>query len=531
MHKDLQIARLIEAVRLVAGDLDLETVLRRIVEAACALVDARYGALGVISDDGEGLSAFVHHGIDDETAAAIGALPEGHGVLGHLIRHPEPLRLDDVAQHQASYGFPDHHPPMHTFLGAPVRIGGQVFGNLYLTEKQGGAAFTADDEELLVALAAVAGSVISNAQLYEDVQRREIWRDAILELAAAVLAGDSAGRLDQRVVSLAAQILGAECSCVVEAEPGEGGQLNVTASFGARAPKLGRIQAEAAAVWSALCDGGVVRTEHGTIMRYPTMWVPVGDGSQMAALGVARSEPFSPREEQLLVGYAEQVRVALKHGFVQSELRRLSLIEDRERIGRDLHDTVIQRLFATGLSLQAVIPRVTDDPQVVAKLERAVDEIDATVKDIRATIFALQPRHERPDGLRARLLDVVDEVAGALPSAPRVRFDGPIDTSVPRAVADVVIPVAREALTNVAKHARATEAIVEVTVADGYLSVRVLDNGVGFGHLGGEGFGLRNLNDRAVALGGTFTIGGRQGGAGTELWWSIPLASEGSAGR
>lgn len=530
MTQDLQLSRLLDAVRLVAGDLDLETVLRRIIEAACSLVDARYGALGVISDDGEGLSAFVHHGIDDETAAKIGPLPEGQGVLGHLINHPHPLRLSNVADHEASYGFPAHHPPMGSFLGAPIRIGQQVFGNLYLTEKNGAKEFSERDEELIVALAAVAGSVISNARLYEDLQRREIWRDAVLELAAGVLAGGATTQeLQGRVSELAARMLDADTACVVVREvQGRDDRLIVLASWGMPALSLGTIDGTGSPVWRTLDEGDVVRTARGVVMDKPTIWVPVRDGSGIgAALGVARARAFSERDEQLLVGFGEQVSVAWTHEQTQDELRRLSLIEDRERIGRDLHDTVIQRLFATGLSLQAVIPRVSDRAEVTEKLTRAVDEIDTTVKDIRATIFALQSRQDQGVGLRGKVLDVLDEIGDALASTPRVRFDGPIDSMVPSEIADVAVPVIREALTNVAKHAQASQAIVEVSITSDNLVIRVMDNGIGIGAADRGGLGLHNLNDRAVALRGHFEVATRRDGPGTVLSWSVPLNHSG----
>lgn len=526
MNDEDQLRRLLEAVRLIAGDLDVETVLRRIVEAGCVLVDARYGALGVIASDGQGLSAFIHHGVDEATAEAIGDLPAGHGVLGHLIRHPQPLRLDDVKDHPASHGFPDNHPPMGSFLGAPIRIGETIFGNLYLTEKQGRGPFTEDDEQLVVALAAVAGSVISTARLYDDLQRREVWRDAVLELAAGVLAGESSGGLDERVASLAAQMLESDAALLVQRDPEVEGRVMVLAAVGDDAPTAGVIDAPAGHVWATLDRGEVVRTPVGIIMGRPTMWVPVRDGRQVrAALGVARSRPFTPRDEQMLVGYGEQVSVAWMHAQLQGDLRRLTVIEDRERIGRDLHDTVLQRLFAIGLSLQAVIPRVEDLPEVASKVERAVDEIDTTVKEIRASIFALQTRRERPSGLRARLLDVVDELAEVMASQPRMRFDGPIDTAVPPPIADVVVPVLREALSNVAKHADADEVIVDVTVADAMLHIRVVDNGRGIGdQRASTGFGLKNLADRAAALGGSCLVHPRKAVSGTEVSWSVPIS-------
>jgi signal transduction histidine kinase len=521
LPSDVRLDRLLDAVLAVAGDLDLETVLGRVVEAACALVDARYGALGVISDDGEGLSSFIHRGIDDETAAAIGSLPAGRGVLGLLIEQPEARRIDDLTTHPDSYGFPPHHPPMHAFLGAPIRVRDQAFGNLYLAEKRDGSTFTQEDEDLVVGLAAVAGAAIENARLYDDLQERERWRDAVLEVSTAVLAGEPLAVVRQRLVDLAAHLVDAAGACMVGAHDGG---LWVLASTGA-APGPGFLPSTEGPAWTALDDGRVARSLSGPVFGdRASLWAPVREGDELvAALGIVRDRPFLAREEAVVAGFAAQASLALTHERAQAHLHRLSLIEDRERIGRDLHDTVIQRLFATGLSLQATIRRAEGRPDLTARLEQAVDDIDVTVREIRSTIFALQSGHGESDSVRSAVLAIADELGEALRRPPRVRFDGPIDAVVDDRLAAQLLPVVREGLTNVAKHADADEVELELSVDAHHVELRISDDGRGLPPERREGgYGLGNLADRARRLGGELKLTSRDDGRGTLLVWRVP---------
>jgi signal transduction histidine kinase len=370
---DGRLGRLLEAVLAVAEDLDLDAVLERIVTAACGLVDARFGALGVIDEHAPGqLSSFVHHGMDPAVIARMGPLPTGRGLLGQLVRDPRPLRLEDLNLHPAASGLPAGHPPMDSFIGAPIRVRGDVFGNLYLTEKRGGGAFTAEDEAAVVALAAVAGSAIANVKL-------------------------------------------------------------------------------------------AVRS------------------------------------------------------------RELSVVRERDRIARDLHDTVIQNLYATGLGLQAAQREASDPVAVQARITRAVESIDATVKEIRATIFALQDDPSTANGARARLLSVAEEMASLLGFPPRMRLDGPIDTMLDRDLTEQVVPVLRESLTNVAKHARATTVTVRIEVLEGRLELEVVDDGVGLPEdLRPNGMGVANIHERATLLGGEAELSSVDGG-GTRVLWRAPL--------
>ena len=520
--RDRRLARLLEAVLAVAGDLDLETVLGRVVHAGCGLVGARYGALGVIGED-EQLVAFVHQGVDEATVRRIGELPEGRGILGLLIEEPTPLRLDDLSEHPASYGFPPGHPPMGAFLGAPIRAGDRVFGNLYLTEKEGGGPFTAEDEELVVGLAAVAGAAIDNARLYDDLQQREAWRDAVLEVSTAVLAGDPGAVVRERITSLAADLLDGSGACLIAPHDDHGRW--VVASTG-QSPPPGYLATADAALGAALEDHLSARRDDDPVLGGPSVWVPLReDESHAAAIGVGRDAPFSEREEQLLAQFAAQAGLSLAHERAQADLHRLSLIEDRERIGRDLHDTVIQRLFATGLSLQAAVKRADGDPDLAARLHRAVDEIDETVREIRSTIFALQSSGgDAGRGLRRDVLAVIDELVHVLPRPPRVRFDGAIDALTGPEVAAQVPPVVREALTNVARHAQASDVELEIVADVRELRVRISDDGRGMPGAVSGGFGLGNLRRRASRLGGGVTIGPRADGAGTQIEWRVPLS-------
>ncbi|MFA9429006.1 GAF domain-containing protein [Egicoccus sp. AB-alg2] len=519
---DRRVGQLLDAVLAVTADLDLEAVLGRVVEAACELVGARYGALGVISADGDGLSAFVHRGVDEATAQAIGHLPEGRGVLGLLIEQPEPVRLDDITDHPMSYGFPANHPPMHSFLGAPVRVRGRAFGNLYLAEKRGGGPFTQEDEDLVVGLAAVAGTAIEHARLYDELSQRERWRDAVLEVTTSALTGAPLAEVRDRIASFAAVLIDADAACVVG--PHEEG-LWVLAAAGEDAPLPGFLPAPEGPAWGTLLDGAVVRSPSGPVFGdRPSLWVPLRAGEDLvAALGVARGSGLGDRDEALLTGFAAQASLVLTTEQVRADLQRVSLVEERERIGRDLHDTVIQRLFATGLSLQGTLKRAEGRPDVVDRLERAVDEIDLTVKEIRATIFALQSSAGGDGGLRHDVLRLVDELTPLLPRAPRIRFDGPVDTAVPPAIAEQLLPVLREALTNVAKHARATDVEVELGVDASGLALIVTDDGVGVSKTPGSGFGRRNLAERAARLGGDVSWAPRADGTGTRLRWRVPF--------
>jgi signal transduction histidine kinase len=522
---------LLEAVVGIAGGLELQATLRRIVEAAVGLADAEYGALGVIGPD-RSLDQFVYTGIDEETRQRIGHLPEGRGILGLLIEAPEPVRLHRLSDHAASYGFPPNHPPMNTFLGVPVRVRDEVFGNLYLTEKRGGD-FTADDETVVRALAAAAGVAIENARLFEQTRRRQRWLEASNEIRAAVLSGSDP---DEAVLLIAArtrELAGADCTVLAVPDPAAPqDSLLVTVADGPDAAILrGTRSPIAASAAGRVLRTGVPETIADVVAAEPlfadapgfgpALLVPLGGepatGVLIAANAVGRTG-FDRDTTDLVVALALQAALTLQLGDARQARQQLTLYADRDRIARDLHDQVIQRLFATGMSLESLMQQVT--PTARPKLHRAVDNLDQSIRDIRATIYALQAPPD-PAGVRQRLVEVTEEVVGGSGLRLELRVDGPLDSTVPADVTEHATAVLREALTNVVKHAKADAVTVSVTASD-RLRIEIADNGIGLPP-DGRRSGLANLAERATRLGGTFTAGPVPAASGTALVWEVPL--------
>ena len=527
---------LLEAVVSIGSDLELATVLRRLTEAATTLVDARYGALGVIGDDRRRLVEFVTTGVTDEEIAEIGSWPHGHGILGLLIKDPRPLRLADLTEHPESYGFPPGHPVMKTFLGVPIRVRDEVFGNLYLTEKAGGAEFTDEDEIVVTALATAAGVAIENARLYEETRRRERWLEASAEISTALLSGTGTHQVTELVAERARQIADAALGTVALIdESGDGFVIDAADGEGAdrlrglRIPRdhsvVGRVFDEDVAL--RLTDGSEAAREAGVPLDDPVVGpvvaVPLGTGPSargvISVINPAGGAPFTEGTQRLLEAFAGQAAVALELGDRRRDAERLVLLEDRDRIAKDLHDTVIQRLFATAMTLMAAL-KITDKREVAVRVQRAVDDLDDTIRQIRSSIFALQTSADE-ESLRSRIHALVDDAAGQLGFAPSIRLDGLLDTAVDDEIGEHLLAVAREALSNVARHARATETAVVIDVGDDDLTLRVEDNGVGIPK-DGRRSGLRNMADRAEKLGGECTTRDRHGG-GTVLVWRVPL--------
>ncbi|MCF6524863.1 GAF domain-containing protein [Streptomyces sp. JJ36] len=532
---------LLEAVLSVGSELDLPHVLRRIVEAATVLVDAEYGALGVIGEDGR-LAQFVPVGMAEEQVREIGPLPTGHGLLGELIRHPEPLRIPDLSQHPVSSGFPPHHPPMHSFLGVPVRIRGEVFGNLYLTEKRGGREFDAEDETVLSTLAVAAGVAVENARLYEQTRNRERWLAANAEVTASLLSGSGEPEVLRLIVEHARHILRADLGVLATPVNGRDG-LRVALASGTAAelhqglllPRDGSFVGAAVAASGPITSPDISRDPR--ITAGPPRWeglgpavaVPMGtrDGVRGVLL-LAREDPLSPftgTETAPLLAYAGQAALAMELADRRRDAEQIALLEDRDRIARDLHDLAIQRLFATGISLQSAL-RFVDHPQASERLLRAVDDLDETTKIIRSTIFGLRSRENalRGHGLRVRVAEEAEKAVHALGFTPALRTEGLVDTAVPSAVGDDVVAVLGEALSNVARHARATAVEVALAVGEGRVTLTVRDNGVGIPE-GGRRSGLANLAERAEKRSGSCTTeAGAEGG--TRLVWSVPLPRE-----
>ncbi|WP_405637791.1 GAF domain-containing protein [Streptomyces sp. NBC_00056] len=530
---------LLEAVMSVGRELDLPQVLRGIVEAAVILVDAEYGALGVIGDDKK-LAQFLTVGISDELRARIGELPSGHGILGELIRHPEPLRLSELSEHPASYGFPRHHPPMRSFLGVPIRVRDDVFGNLYMTEKRSGSDFDAEDEAVLSTLAVAAGIAIENARLFEEVRLRERWLAANSDFTSALLSGSAESEVLEGMLERSRDITGAEVGVFYLV--GQNGELRGSLALGEGADAHRGIVLPSSAgtlAAAALAEDGLVSVqdvesdERVTVQAErwvgfgPAVAVTVGTKEKLSGvLMLARRRgrpPFAAAEVAALPGFAGQAALALELADRRRDAEQMSLLEDHDRIARDLHDLAIQRLFATGMTLQSA-QRFVEHPQAAERLARAIDDLDATIKIIRSTIFGLRERDvPGVPKLRLRAVQAIDAAAAALGFAPALRMEGLIDTEVPPAVADDVLAVIGEALANVARHARATSVEVAVAAADGVLTVSVSDDGIGIPE-GGRRSGLRNLSERAERLGGELSISTRDlGTRGTRLEWRVPL--------
>jgi signal transduction histidine kinase len=367
----VKLRRLVQSMLLLEGELSLPIVLRHLVGEACSLVDARYGALGVLSENGSSLDQFLTVGLEPDEEFAIGPRPSGRGVLGTLIIEAKPLRLADLSQSPDSFGFPPGHPPMTSFLGVPVRVRGEVYGNLYLTDKKGAAEFSEEDEATAITLAMAAGVAIENARLH----------------------------------------------------------------------------------------------------------------------GVARDH---------------------------------TLTEDRDRIARDLHDTVIQRLFAVGLSLQGTA-RLVDRPEVASRIGDAITKLDETIRHLRTAIFNLEMTINE-DGFRRMVFDLLHELTPVIGAVPHTTFTGLVDSAITGSIADHALATLREALTNVGRHANATNVTVTVAAED-ELRLVVVDDGRGMGEAGADGRGLKNMRTRAERLGGSLELGTSREG-GTRLIWRIPLGPE-----
>ena len=530
---------LLEAVVAIGGNLDLEIVLRKIIEAAVPLVQARYGALGVIGDDGR-LAEFIPVGLDEAQIAAIDHWPEGQGLLGTLIRDPRPLRLADLSAHPESHGFPPGHPAMLSFLGVPIRIRDEVYGNLYLTEKQGGGQFDEEDETLVVALAAAAGVAIDNARLYEEARRQERWLRATTEITRELLSGIQSTEVLKLVTRKALALSGADLVALAVPAGDQQRLVNTHAAGKAADEALGLVLPAAQSLsGQVLASGQTVVVEDfrndgrvNPVARehMPLGWavlLPLGPpGNVRGVLTVGRdpgSLPFPPKVIDMVTTFAAQAGIVLELAEHRHDAEWLAVLQDRDRIARDMHDLVIQRLYATGISLQGAVPRIAR-PEVADRVSSAVDALDETIREIRSAIFSLQSHGDpKRNGLRAKILETVEEMTVPLGFAPSLRLVGPLDEEVPDAVGEQLLVALREALSNAARHAGASS--VDVTVDCGSdLVLRVRDNGKGLGRSTRRS-GLANLAERASRLGGELRVGPADGG-GTNLEWRVAVPRE-----
>jgi signal transduction histidine kinase len=531
MNSQSRMRDLIRINNELTSNLDLPNVLRRIVEIGKELLNARYAAMGVIGDERR-LEQFIHVGMAPEVYQQIDHLPEGKGLLGALIDDPQPVRLETIAADARSSGFPANHPPMDSFLGVPIRVRDEVYGDLYLTDSLNGA-FSPDDEELAEALAATAGIAIENARLFDDSTYRARWSTALAETARRLMQDDEQ---DQQgvIVEEVRELAGADLvsialisndgeEIVVDRASGVGADDLTSRSFPLADTFIGRV----------ISSGEpVLMDEHKHLEPFglayeallgPSMVIPFGRSDEpIGVLSVTRTKgrlPFTLKDLDLGVSFASHIGVAMDREESQRARRRIALLEDRSRIARDLHDHVIQRLFATGLSLQGTAAIVS--AEAAEQISAQIDELDGAIAQIRQSIFAMRRDPESTTvSLRARILEIVDRVSGQIENKPRVTFSGPVDLMASGALTDDIAAVVTEALANTIRHAHATRVDISVAAASGQVTIEVTDNGVGPGD-SPRLSGLDNLRQRAESQGGTFAIHPAPGG-GTQLTWSVP---------
>ncbi|SEC62584.1 Histidine kinase-, DNA gyrase B-, and HSP90-like ATPase [Amycolatopsis tolypomycina] len=530
---------LLDAVLAVASGLELDATLRRIVEAAMELGEAKYGALGVLAEDGS-LAEFVYVGIDDQTRRLIGDLPTGHGVLGVVIDEAKPLRMDEISAHPASVGFPAHHPPMHSFLGVPVRVRDEVFGRLYLTEKKNGEQFTDDDEVVVQALAAAAGIAIENAHLYEQARVRQQWLAATSEVTTELLGGTDPAEALTTIASRALELTGSDVTMLALPNSGrldvdedwgdDVDDLTVTVSAGTRAAELSgtHIDLEGSvpgAVFKDRTPRSVAELQLGGHRFGPAMVVPLRAGDRTTGVLIAIRESgagsFESTQLPVVASFADQAALALQLAAQQRAARELDVLGDRDRIARDLHDHVIQRLFAVGLSMQST-QRRTKSPELQKRLGDSIEQLHEIVQEIRTAIFDLHGGAAGETGirLRHRLHDAIAELTDDAPLQPTVSMSGSIDT-VPTQLAEHVEAVVREAVSNAVRHADAATLSVSIAMKDDLIRVVVIDDGKGLPEDVSPS-GLGNLEDRAEAVGGQFAVDAVPAG-GLKLEWSAPV--------
>ena len=518
---------LLRANALVAGELSLPVVLRQIVVAARDLLGARYAALGVLGRDGE-LEQFVHAGMDDELVARVGDLPCGRGILGLLISEPVPIRLADLSAHPASAGFPPGHPPMTGFLGVPVRIGEQIFGNLYLTEHSRGGEFTADDEELAIALAAAAGAAIANARRFAESEQRRRWLDASAELTPRLVSGE-AGLPHALITEYAAAAAAADFAALTV--PHGPDQVIVAGVTGGLtegmmnrvAPLADSLTGQAirtgkpSLVTGDRCEAAAAALGADT---GPLIVVPLAAGEQVRGalmLGRVATRPgFTETDLDMAASFAGHAAVAMEVAQARIDQLILAQAEDHDRIAGDLHDHVIQELFALGMRLEGHAAR--SDPVAAERINGYVDTLDEVIKKIRTSIFGLRQPRRAPAGLPARLTEIIEEHAPQLGFTAGISFAGPLDPGPGETLAHDILAVTREALSNCARHAHATAVSISLVLKDRLITLDITDNGRGIG-TPARSSGLSSMRRRAERNHGTFQLTTPAGG-GTRLSWT-----------
>jgi signal transduction histidine kinase len=533
---------LLEAGLTLASELSLPIILQRIVDLAAQVTDARYGALGVIGEGGK-LVEFITTGLSAKQRRAIGPLPRGRGILGLLIKEPKPIRITNIADHSKSVGFPANHPPMKSFLGAPVQAMGKVFGNIYLAEKRGDSKFSREDEESVVILATQAGAAIANATLYAETRQRERWLDALRDITSEILAGSDSDALLAGIAERARDLAGADSAFILTSSSTPG-QLVVAAAVGAQAAQVRGQSLPASKSISGVVmesgqplvteDASADRGAYQPMVRLgrvgPAIFVPLRmRGRATGTLVVANlkgGRRFDPETVRLVETFADQASVAMEYVRAQADVRRVGLMEERERIAKELHDGIIQSLFAVGMNLQGTA-LMSGSPETAARVEGAVGELDNVIRDLRNYIFGLRPGILADRQLDQALRTLGEEVQANSRSSVAVEIDSGLAARLSGRSHEIV-QLTREALSNVARHANAKNSTVRLVQAGRSAVLTIEDDGSGFDtRRESTGNGLRNMRQRASALGGTLRITSKDA-RGTMVRITFPISENGA---
>lgn len=512
---------------------DLETALRETVQAGVAIIDCAYAALSVIGP-GRRTEYFVPVGVDPTLRSRIGRLPEHRGLLGVIVDDAEIVRLADIRLDPRFIDLPPEHPPVRALLGVPVMLRGRPAGGLYFSQPHGREAFDAADERAAQMIATAAANIIEKARTVAENARRDRWTTGAAELSRVLAAAQHDSPLKLLAETLL-DIADADLVAVVQPGPSED-TVVVSAAAGHDAAKWdGRILPSATSPSAQVMRSGEGRRiDHLPDLELPesiqallevdaALLVPLtGTTKNRAAIAIARRAErsrFTAGEMGMATMLAGQVGLGLELAELHAQRDRLALVEERDRIARDLHDHVIQRLFAIGLSMQSASMHATGRP--AQQLRGSVDDIDDTIKQIRSTIYRLTtPIVSQQTSLRAQAERVLDDLELVLGFRPVISIDGPADFGVDDDIVDDCVAVLREALTNVARHAQATRASVTIKINTSSITLDVRDNGRGIGEISRRS-GLSNIRIRAERRDGTLTVHSN-GAQGTRLIWSIP---------
>ncbi|MDD4866824.1 MAG: GAF domain-containing protein [Mycobacterium sp.] len=533
-----QMEQLLRVIVEIGAGLDLDKTLHRIVAAARELTSAPYGALAIRDPEGD-LVAFVHEGMDEETAGRIGHLPVGKGLLSLSLLDTPALRMDDLAAHPAAVGFPEHHPPMRAFLAVPITIRDSVFGNLYLTHVDPARTFSESDEVAARALAFAAAVAIDNAQLFERERMAAKWMEASREITTALLSSDEPHRRPLQLIAERARgLTDAEQAIVlVPADAGvpddEVDALVVSAAVGVHAAAVigQRVPVQGSTSGAVFRSGEPVNTD---CLRYPIQaFTDVGqrpaiimplraDDEVVGVIAIARGADQPPFDDSclgLISDFATHAAIALALASARQDSRQLTILAERERIAHDLHDHVIQRLFAAGMDLQGTLARARS-PEIAERLNRTLDDLQTIIEEIRTTIFQLRSTVGRNGDFRHRIQRVVADLTENRDIVTTVRMHGPV-TAVDGELAEHAEAVTAEAISNALRHSGASRLTVEVSVGDMFV-LDIFDNGCGIPAGNRRSSGLTGMKYRAEQLGGTCEVSNPPEG-GARVHWTAPL--------